>query len=181
MTNSQNDIFSNRHHTHALWLGIFFPLITIGLLGVNVVHAEVCEKPVCKRKEIYHKGICHRSTGYPRYIRSQSKAVCYSGWELVFSRGICVKTRCNGVTLQPLKPRPKDVGSKDVGSKDVGSKDVGTRPVEVNEKPACKPKETYRDGICHRSTGYPTYIKTQTRAVCDSGWQLDAGRGVCVR
>lgn len=171
MTNSQNDISRNRYSALVFQLGIFLPLITIALLGAHVVHAETCEKPVCQRKEIYHNGICHRSTGYPRYVRSQSKAVCASGWELVFSRGICIKTRCNGVTLQPLKPRPRDAGTRD----------KETRPAEVNEKPACKLKETYRDGVCHRSTGYPTYIKTQTRAACDSGWQLDVGRGVCVR
>jgi len=176
MTNNQNDMARNRHHALVFRLGIFLPLIIIALLDANVVYAESCEKPVCKRKEIYHDGICHRSTGYPRYIRSQARAVCDSGWELVLSRGVCVKTRCNGVTLQPVKPR-----SKDTGTKDTGTKDTGTKPVVVYEKPICKPKETYRNGFCHRSTGYPTYIKTQTRAACDSGWQLDVGRGICVR
>ncbi|HEX19478.1 MAG TPA: hypothetical protein ENG78_01435 [Acidiferrobacteraceae bacterium] len=166
MTNNQNDMARNRHHALVFRLGIFLPLITIALLGINIVYAESCEKPVCKRKEIYRDGICHRSTGYPRYIRSQARAVCDSGWELVPSRGVCVKTRCNGVTLQPMKPRPKD---------------AGTKPVVVYEKPICKPKETYRDGFCYYSTGFPTYIKTQTRAACDSGWQLDVGRGICVR
>ena len=155
-----------RHLALAIRLWIFLPLITFSLLGANAVVTEVCEKPVCKRKEIYLDGICHRSTGYPTYIRSQYKASCESGWELVVSRGVCVKTRCKGVTLQPLKPRPKDASSKQA---------------EVYERPACKPKETYRDGFCHRSTGYPTYIKTQTKAACESGWQLDAGRGICVK
>lgn len=49
------------------------------------------------------------------------------------------------------------------------------------EKRACAAGETYRDGHCHHSAGFPTFAQSHYRPVCEAGWTLDVTRGMCVK
>ena len=56
---------------------------------------------------------------------------------------------------------------------------IGSAQAQVCEKPACPSRDTYRDGYCYSYSGFPTYAESRTRTVCESGWTLDATRGIC--
>lgn len=49
------------------------------------------------------------------------------------------------------------------------------------EKPACPSGDTYGEGYCYSSSGFPTFAESRTRAVCEPGWTLDAARGICTK
>lgn len=57
----------------------------------------------------------------------------------------------------------------------------GSATAEECEKRACGSGETYRDGHCYSSSGFPTFAESHHAAACPAGWTLDVARGMCLK
>lgn len=58
---------------------------------------------------------------------------------------------------------------------------TATAGAEECEKRACASGETYRDGNCYHSAGFPTFAESHYAAACPAGWTLDRARGMCLK
>lgn len=58
---------------------------------------------------------------------------------------------------------------------------AGAAGAAACEKPVCPSGDTYRDGFCYSRAGPPTFAESRWRANCETGWTLDATRGICAQ
>ena len=108
-----------------------------------------CGTPACQPNEtLQGDGYCYFEGGFPSYARSHRLNDCTRGAPLDSRWGLCVP-----------------VGGCGGGG-------------ICEERPACGPGETYRDGGCYTYCA-PLAPCDHTRAECEAGWTLDTVRGVC--
>jgi len=137
-----------------MFMIIFVGLSTIMSFSVSDLIAQdtLCEKPVCRDGAEYDDGWCYSGPDPLTGAYSHWEAPsCPDGWNLDNARGLCVKEVCCEKRLC-LSDEHYDGG---------GTRDG--RPY----------------GACVSSSGLG-YI-SRTLRHCESGWDLDVERGVCIK